>query len=333
MPRIVSGLMACFLTFSACLSAVELKGKITDPSGAPVPGAQVALVNRVGVVAQTTAGASGGFLLDAPQTPDTRLVVAAPGFLTRTLALDEATSVQLEIAPRVDTVQVVGSTIELPATLQGSSVDVIPSARVRSSNEPFAMDLLRYIPGVAFNQSGSPGGVTSLFLRGGNSNLNLVADRRRPGELVRRQLRFCTHSGRGRGPCRFHPRSAIGRLWFIRECRRHRLRDAASGIRAPAQPAGGRRQPQRTPLRDHGHGDRRRLWPVDLGVALRQRWSGGQRRLPQRRRAAQPHAALRPPECVAARLLRFQRGGRAGPVRLQSEAYLYRHRPGQPRQE
>ena len=81
---------------------------------------------------------------------------------------------RLEIAPRVDTVQVVGSTIELPATLQGSSVDVIPSARVRSSNEPFAMDLLRYIPGVAFNQSGSPGGVTSLFLRGGNSNLNLV---------------------------------------------------------------------------------------------------------------------------------------------------------------
>ncbi len=101
-------------------------------------------------------------------------MVTAPGFLTRTLALDEAASVQLEIAPRVDTVQVVGSTIELPATLQGSSVDVIPSGRVRSSNEPFAMDLLRYIPGVAFNQSGSPGGVTSLFLRGGNSNLNLV---------------------------------------------------------------------------------------------------------------------------------------------------------------
>jgi outer membrane receptor protein involved in Fe transport len=74
----------------------------------------------------------------------------------------------------VDSIQVVGSTIELPASLQGSSVDVIPSGRVRSSNEPFAMDLLRYIPGVAFNQTGSPGGVSSLFLRGGNSNLNLV---------------------------------------------------------------------------------------------------------------------------------------------------------------
>ena len=36
------------------------------------------------------------------------------------------------------------------------------------------MDLLRYVPGVSFNQTGAPGGVTSLFLRGGNSNMSLV---------------------------------------------------------------------------------------------------------------------------------------------------------------
>src|ERR1035437_7200011 len=172
MLRIVPGLLAFFLTFSACLSASEIKGKIIDPSGAPVSGAQVAAVNRVGVVARTTAAPNGSFQLYALETPDTRLVVAAPGFPTRTL--DRAASVQLEIAPRTDSVQVIGSTIELPATLQASSVDAIPSSRVRSSNEPFAMDLLRYVPGLAFNQSGAPGGVISLFLRGGNANLNLV---------------------------------------------------------------------------------------------------------------------------------------------------------------
>ena len=174
MRRNVPGLLAFFLTLSACLSAAEIKGKIIDPSGAPVSGAQVAAVNRVGVVARTTAAPNGSFQLDALEPPDTRLVVAAPGFTTRTLTLDRAASVQLEIAPRTDSVQVIGSTIELPATLQASSVDAIPSSRVRSSNEPFAMDLLRYVPGVAFNQSGAPGGVTSLFLRGGNANLNLV---------------------------------------------------------------------------------------------------------------------------------------------------------------
>src|SRR5438132_541553 len=36
------------------------------------------------------------------------------------------------------------------------------------------VDLLRYLPGMAFNQSGMTGGVTSLFLRGGNSNFSLV---------------------------------------------------------------------------------------------------------------------------------------------------------------
>src|SRR5450759_2653710 len=174
MLRNVAGLLAFCLTFSACLSASGIKGKIIDPSGAPVSGAQIAAVNRVGVVAQTTAAPNGSFQLDAPETPDTRLVVAAPGFRTRTLALDQAASVQLDIAPRTDSVQVIGSTIEIPASLQASSVDAIPSSRVRSSNEPFAMDLLRYVPGVAFNQSGAPGGVTSLFLRGGNANLNLV---------------------------------------------------------------------------------------------------------------------------------------------------------------
>jgi outer membrane receptor protein involved in Fe transport len=174
MLRNVPGLLAFCLTFCAVLSAAGINGKIIDPSGAPVAGAQIAAVNRVGVVAQTTAAANGSFQLDAPESPDTRLVVAAPGFNTRTVALDEAASVQLEIAPRVDSVQVVGSTIDIPATLQASSVEVIPSSRVRTSNEPFAMDILRYVPGVTFNQSGAPGGVTSLFLRGGNANLNLV---------------------------------------------------------------------------------------------------------------------------------------------------------------
>lgn len=177
MLRNVSGPLV-LLFASACFStsaiASEIKGKIIDPSGAPVPGAQIAAVNRVGVVVQTVAGPTGAYQLDTADAVDTRLVVTAPGFRTRTLPLDQAASVQLEIAPHVDTVDVVGSTIDIPTTLQGSSVDVIPTGRVRSGNQPFAVDLLRYIPGMAFNQSGAPGGVTSLFLRGGNANMSLV---------------------------------------------------------------------------------------------------------------------------------------------------------------
>lgn len=170
----VASLLAFLLTFSACLSAAQVKGKIIDPSGAPIAGAQVSLLSRVGVEAQTDAAPNGTFTLEGPTDADTRLVVTAPGFSTQTLTLDRAASVQLEIAPQVDSVKVVGSSIDVQASQQGGSVSLIPREEVRGRNQPFAMDLLRYVPGVTFNQTGTAGGVASLFLRGGNSNFSLV---------------------------------------------------------------------------------------------------------------------------------------------------------------
>lgn len=173
MLKPISGLAACSLTFAISLVAAEWKGTITDPSGGGIAGAQIVATNQTGIVARTTSAANGAFRLDVPDSPHIALVVTAAGFATRTVT-QQMTTVQLELAPRVDSVQVVGSTIELPAGAQASSVDSITSEQVRGRNEPFAMDLLRYTPGAAFNQSGTTGGVTSLFLRGGNSNMTLV---------------------------------------------------------------------------------------------------------------------------------------------------------------
>jgi outer membrane cobalamin receptor len=169
----IAGLVAWSLTFAAGLVAAEWKGTITDPAGGGIAGAQIAATNQTGIVARSTSGANGSFRLDLPDSPDIALVVTAAGFATRTVTQPTPT-VQLELAPHVDSVQVVGSTIELPAGAQASSVDSITSEQVRGRNEPFAIDLLRYAPGAAFNQSGATGGVTSLFLRGGNSNMTLV---------------------------------------------------------------------------------------------------------------------------------------------------------------
>ena len=68
----------------------------------------------------------------------------------------------------------VGSTLDVPAAEQGSSVSIIPREQVRERNEPIASDLLRYIPGLTLAQSGATGGVTSLFIRGGNANFGLM---------------------------------------------------------------------------------------------------------------------------------------------------------------
>src|SRR5262249_40196743 len=116
----VLGLVA-FLLSSAYLSAAEVKGKVIDPSGAAIGGRESAVTNRVGVVSRTRSDSGGGFAIEAPDGPDSQLVVTAPGFATRTLLAVEATSVTLELAPRVDSISVTGSTIELPAAAQASS--------------------------------------------------------------------------------------------------------------------------------------------------------------------------------------------------------------------
>lgn len=173
----VPGLGALCLLLCACLPPVfgrDIQGKIVDPSGAPVRGARIAVKSRVGVEAETLSGSDGGFRIQVPEAAGTALVITAPGFSTTTVAPDEAASVQLAIAPVVDSVRVVGSAIDTSAREQGSSISLVPPEDVRRRNEPMAVDLLRYLPGMIFNQSGSTGGVTSLFLRGGYSNFNLV---------------------------------------------------------------------------------------------------------------------------------------------------------------
>ena len=70
--------------------------------------------------------------------------------------------------------RVAGSTIDVPLEEQGSSVSIVPRQEIEERNEGLAVDLLRYLPGIVIGQNGSPGGVASMFIRGGDYNFNLV---------------------------------------------------------------------------------------------------------------------------------------------------------------
>ncbi|HMD71726.1 MAG TPA: carboxypeptidase regulatory-like domain-containing protein, partial [Bryobacteraceae bacterium] len=174
MRMYVSGPLTCCCLFPALLSAAQVKGTVVDPSGAPVAGAQVSVVGRVGVEAQTAASSSGAFELEAVETAGAKLVVTAPGFSTRTLPLEREVTVRLEIAPQIDSVRVVGSAIDVPASEQGGSVNVISRQEIRERNQALAIDLLREVPGLAFSQTGAAGGLAGLFIRGGYPTFNLV---------------------------------------------------------------------------------------------------------------------------------------------------------------
>ena len=177
-PRACTFAIAAFAALAVPVFAAEIKGTVTDPSGARVGGAQVSVVDRVGVEAQTVTDSSGAFdLPDVPVNPDARAVVTAPGFRTAEIPLAGAAmplAVKLALAPVVDSVRVIGSAIDQPVTEQGSSVTIVPEEEIRQSNQPLAVDLLRFVPGLNFSQTGYAGGLAGLYIRGGYSDFNLV---------------------------------------------------------------------------------------------------------------------------------------------------------------
>lgn len=169
---IVSSL-ALFST-PAVLSAAELQGIVVDPTGSPIPGAQVAAITDVGVIVSQITDDQGHFDFNvSPLFENYRLRVTAPGFQMVTVGAG-ASSIQLQLAPQTDSIRVTGSAIDVPASQQGTSVSVITSNEIRQRNEAQTVDLLRELPGLTFAQSGPRGSVASLFVRGGDSKYNLV---------------------------------------------------------------------------------------------------------------------------------------------------------------
>ena len=156
------------------LAGETFQGKVIDPSGAVIAGARVAAVSRVGVIAQTSTNSEGIFQISAPDATGVSVVVTASGFETKTLPFAQVAVVKLAIAPGNDSVTVAGSTMDVPLSQQGSSIGLISHEEIRERNEAQAIDLIRYLPGLSVTTTGARGAQTSLFIRGGDYNYNLV---------------------------------------------------------------------------------------------------------------------------------------------------------------
>jgi outer membrane cobalamin receptor len=154
--------------------AAEIQGTVLDPSRNPIAGAQVAAFSGTGVIAQQITDDRGHFDFNvSPLFDNYQLRVTAAGFQMVTVA-PGASSIQLPLAPREDSVRVTASAIDVPASQQGTSVSVITSQEIRARNEAHAVDLMRELPGMVFSQNGASGSVADLFVRGGDSKFNLV---------------------------------------------------------------------------------------------------------------------------------------------------------------
>jgi len=158
--------------------SADLNGVVVDQSGAPIPRALVRLVDSAGtrVLPErlTFSDARGRFELTAAPAA-CRIEVSLTGFAPG-VADCAATPLRivLHVAPVQEDVVVTATRTAAPSDQVGASVTTFTADDIASRDTPLVSELLRSAPGAMIVQSGGPGSVASLFVRGGESNYNKV---------------------------------------------------------------------------------------------------------------------------------------------------------------
>ena len=159
--------------------AASIRGVVTDPSGAKITGANVALLSDGKVVAEAVSTADGSFQISTGTTGRFFLVVTAnsfrevetPGFYAGALDYVERNVVmEPEWVRESIVVTATGTPTPQAQTSAATSVLGPQDLALRDS----LVDELRMMPGTFVVQSGQMGAVTSLFVRGGDSTSNKV---------------------------------------------------------------------------------------------------------------------------------------------------------------
>jgi outer membrane receptor protein involved in Fe transport len=169
----------CAQTAGASRGAT-IKGTVYDPDGRAVPQAQVTLLNPLSAIATTETDSAGAYRFTGFGGGSFVVLANSPGLAMRSakikLQVDETLTTDLHLELSALQQQVVVSATFGPALVPqiGSSVTVISKNEIEDQGQETVANSLRNVPGVAINQTGQMGAVTSAFIRGGNSNYNLV---------------------------------------------------------------------------------------------------------------------------------------------------------------
>ncbi len=172
---------AWFLLFVllAAASAADLKVKVIDPQSAAVPGAQVLLLeDKTASHPQVELTSAEGLAVFREMAAGPHHVrVLAPGFAVDSTAVSDSAdsvTIQLRLAPTSQTVVVTATRTPVEASSAGAAVEVLSGEQLQVMNPVAADDALRFLPGAVVNTAGQRGGLSSLFVRGGDSNYNKV---------------------------------------------------------------------------------------------------------------------------------------------------------------
>ena len=163
----------------AAASAAEIKIKVVDPQSAVVAGAQVVLLpeGSAAPAAVAITSAEGLAVFRGIASNSYQVRVLAPGFAAKTADVSpsaELVTVELSLAPAAETVVVTATRSPVLTQAAGADVETLSGGQIEVMHPVAADDAVRFLPGAVVNTAGQQGGLSSLFVRGGDSTYNKV---------------------------------------------------------------------------------------------------------------------------------------------------------------
>ena len=157
----------------------NLHGTLRDPLGAVVPNATIDLLANSAdnkIIATTSSGPEGIYAFAIPASTDYRLRITAPTFRTTftppiflSATGDQTKDLTLNTPTYSEQITVTASGTPTPIAQSGAPITVLNQA-ADYPHSPELQQPLRLVPGVQLTQAGQTGAVTSLFIRGGDSD-------------------------------------------------------------------------------------------------------------------------------------------------------------------
>src|SRR5262249_31403531 len=142
-----------------------------------LPRATVRLLDKTGnEIGKNLTDSDGRFQFERVTAGSYRVEASLTGFRTQVAAAQAESELQivLEVSPVREYVTVTADRTETPTSLTGAATAVFDQRAIEDRQQLLASSVLQSVPGVMVVRSGGLGTVTSVFVRGGESNYNKI---------------------------------------------------------------------------------------------------------------------------------------------------------------
>jgi outer membrane cobalamin receptor len=175
-PAVFSLVALLSVRTPAFAQGTTVSGVVADAQGAALARAVVRLLDgHQREVRSTLTDDTGRFKIDASGCSGCKVEASLGGFTPASASAGSPElRLTLALAPVRESVVVTATRDEVPASQVGATTTVVRGDDLERRGVALVSEALRQVPGVAVIRTGGFGGVTSVFVRGGESDYNKV---------------------------------------------------------------------------------------------------------------------------------------------------------------